>query len=226
MPSASTDARRLAERAMEFVPDGSVVGLGSGRAASAFIRVLGGRVERGFRARGVPTSEASAGLARQLGIPLVDLTHVVAIDVDVDGADEVDPKCDLIKGLGGALLREKIVAAASRHVVILVGAEKLVPVLGTRGILPIEVIPFGRPYCEQRLVALGCDPRQRLVDGKPFVTDNGNHIIDCRIAPIERPHEFERILAEIPGVVGTGLFLGLAHTVLIGNGETIEVRRR
>lgn len=211
---------------MEFVPDGSIVGLGSGRAATEFIRVLGERVQRGFRVRGVATSEASAKLARDLKIPLLEMADVDTIDIDVDGADEVDPRCDLIKGLGGALVRERIVAAASKQVVILVGEEKLVPVLGSRAVLPVEVIPFALALCTKRLRALGCVPQLRTVDGKPFVTDNGNSILDCRIAPLDRPEEFERSVTAIPGVVDTGLFLGIAGTVLIGRGESVEVRRR
>jgi ribose 5-phosphate isomerase A len=226
MPMPATELNAIVERALALVPNGSVVGLGSGRAASAFIRALGERVGQGLRVRGVPTSRASAELAREVGIPLVDLSEVETIDVDVDGADEVDPQCNLIKGLGGALLREKIVAAASRQLVILVGAEKVVPVLGTRGILPVEIVPFGLEFCERRLTALGLKPIFRLRDGKPFVTDNGNHILDCRIGPIEDPAEFERAIHAIPGVVGTGLFLGMAHTVLIQTGATVEVRER
>lgn len=222
----ATELNAIVERALALVPNGSVVGLGSGRAASAFIRALGDRARQGLLVRGVPTSQASAELAREVGIPLVDLSEVETIDVDVDGADEVDPQCNLIKGLGGALLREKIVAAASRQLVILVGAEKVVPVLGTRGILPVEIVPFGLEFCERRLAALGLKPCPRVHDGKPFVTDNGNRILDCRIGPIEHPAEFEQAIHAIPGVVGTGLFLGMAHTVLIQTGTTVEVRQR
>jgi ribose 5-phosphate isomerase A len=225
MSADANDLRLLALRAVELVPDGGVVGLGSGRAAAAFIRVLGERARGGLRIRGVPTSQASADLARHSGIPLADLAEVETIDVDVDGADEVDPQGNLIKGLGGALLREKIVADASRQVVILVGAEKLVPVLGARGLLPVEVAPFGLAHCQRRLTSMGLDPRLRLQEGKPFVTDNGNQILDCHIGPIESPAQFERSIVEIPGVVETGLFLGIADTILIQNGDRVEMRR-
>ncbi|UCE86104.1 MAG: ribose 5-phosphate isomerase A, partial [Deltaproteobacteria bacterium] len=144
-----------AERALEFVEDGNVVGLGTGRAASAFVRALGERIKAGLRVRGIATSLATEQLASGLGIPLVQLDEVDALDVTIDGADEVDPALDLIKGYGGALVREKIVAAASRRLVILVGPEKLVPVLGTRGRVPIEVVPFGASQCARRLGALG-----------------------------------------------------------------------
>lgn len=216
----------ISERALELVPDGAVVGLGSGRAATAFVRALGERVRQGLRVRGVPTSEGTATLARQLGIPLVGLDEVEGIDLDVDGADEVDPQLDLIKGLGGALVREKIVAAASRQVVILVGPEKLVPVLGARGVLPIEVLPFGMALCSRRLSQLGCVPRPRQKDGGLFVSDNGNYILDCQVSPILNPTVFDRMIRAIPGVIGTGLFLGMAHTVLIQDGDTVQERHR
>jgi ribose 5-phosphate isomerase A len=220
------DLQAIAARALETIQDGNVVGLGTGRAATAFIHALGERVRGGLRARGVPTSQASADLARRLGIPLVSLDDVGQIDVDVDGADEVDPGCNLIKGYGGALVREKIVAASSRRVVILVGEEKLVPVLGSRGKLPVEVVTFGLAYCRRGLSALGCVPELRMQGGKPFMTDNGNLILDCRVGPLTRPAELERAIRAISGVVGTGLFLGMAHTVLIQRGSEIEVRHR
>jgi ribose 5-phosphate isomerase A len=208
---------------LEFVPPGAVVGLGSGRAARAFIEVLAGRPQTGLR--GVPTSVASAQLALQLGIPLTTLDEVEAVDVAVDGADEVDPQCDLIKGYGAALVREKIVAAAARLFVILVGQEKLVPVLGSRGILPVEVNPFGLGPVRRRLEALGCRPELRQKDGVMSITDNGNAILDCRISPLDDPHALDQALRAIPGVVDTGLFLGMADVVLIQDGDRVEVRR-
>ncbi|HVX14206.1 MAG TPA: ribose-5-phosphate isomerase RpiA [Pirellulales bacterium] len=215
--------RAVAERALEYISAGSVVGLGTGHAATAFIQALAEKTRQGFSVRGVPTSKASERLARELGIPLVALDEVEAIDVDVDGADEVDPKCNLIKGYGGALVREKIVAAASRRLVILVGPEKLVPQLGSHGILPVEVIPFGVPLCTRRLAALGCRAQPRFHAGKPFITDNGNQILDCRVQPIQRPEELDRSIRDIPGVVGTGLFVGMPTNVLVQKGNTIEV---
>ena len=142
----------IVERALELVPNGSRIGLGSGRAAQAFVKALGERVRSGsLRVHGVPTSEETASLARQEGIPLLTLAEAGILDLTVDGADEVDPNLDLIKGYGRALVREKIVAASSRRLVILVGEEKLVPQLGTRGKLPVEVTPFALPLCERRL---------------------------------------------------------------------------
>jgi len=217
----------LAARALEFVTEGSVVGLGTGRAATAFVRALGERVRRGLQVRGVPTSEATARLAQTCGIPLLTLDDVDQIDVTVDGADEVDPHLDLIKGYGGALVREKVVAAASRTEIILVGSEKLVTVLGQRGILPVEVLPFALGLCKRRLAAVGCRPTVRHVEGRPFLSDSGNYILDCGVEPLNRPRELEEAIRAIPGIVGTGLFLGIADLVLVGeaDGTVRELRR-
>jgi ribose 5-phosphate isomerase A len=146
------------EKALEFVAAGDVVGLGSGRASSAFIRLLGERVRQGFAVRGVPTSQESDVLARSVGIPLVPLEEGFPLAVTVDGADEVDPHLNLIKGYGRALVREKVVAASSRKLVILVGSGKTVEKLGGRGKLPVEVLPFALPLCRRRLADLGCKP--------------------------------------------------------------------
>ena len=225
--SAASETRpSVATRALEFVKDGDVVGLGTGRAATAFVHTLGEAVRKGLRVRAVPTSQVTAHLAKQLGIPLASLEEVVRIEATFDGADEVDPRLDLIKGYGGAMVREKIVAASSGRLIILVGAEKLVPVLGSRGILTVEIVPFGLPLCQRRLAELGCRPMLRLVDGQPFVTDNGNRILDCAVSPIQEPAAFERAIVSIPGVIGTGLFIGMANTVLVQDGETVEVRQR
>ncbi len=222
----SQSVSSIASRALEFVKDGAVVGLGTGRAATAFVEALGVAVKGGLRVRGVPTSDATAGFASQLGIPLTALADVSRIDITFDGADEVDPRLDLIKGYGGAMVREKIVAASSRRFVILVGVEKLVPVLGSRGILPIEVVPFGLPLCQRRLTELGCRPTVRMVNGHTYVTDNGNQILDCAISPIQDATALEQAILSIPGVVGTGLFIGMADTVLVQDGEAVVERRR
>jgi ribose 5-phosphate isomerase A len=216
----------IARRALDFVPDGSVVGLGTGHAATAFLYALAEQVRAGLRVRGVPTSVASGNLARQLGIELTTLDDVAAIDVDVDGADEVDAHCNLIKGYGGALTREKIVAAASRRLVILVGPEKLVDQLGSHGILPVEVVPFALATCRRRLEQMGLPSETRQHEGRPYLTDNGNYILDCRIGPLDRPVELEQALRAVPGIVGTGLFLGMADVVLIERGDEVEVRER
>jgi ribose 5-phosphate isomerase A len=216
-----------AEHALESIADGMVVGLGSGRAATQFVQALGERVRQGLSVRGVPTSRATGELAKSLAIPLVSLDDVGGIDVDVDGADEVDPRLNLIKGLGGALVREKIVAAASRRVIILVGPEKLVPVLGSHGILPVEIVPFGLALCRRRLAALGCPAEVRLAgNGQPVISDNGNLILDCRIGLIVDPNELDRNIKAVPGVVDTGFFLDLAQMVLIQRDEEVETRVR
>ncbi len=220
----SHDLEAIAQRALELISEDSVVGLGTGHAATAFIHALGRKVADGFRIRGIPTSQASAELAQTLGIALSSLDEVEAIDVDVDGADEVDPQGSLIKGYGGALVREKIVAAASRRLVILVGEEKLVPQLGAHGRLPVEVVPFALETCARRLAGLGFPSEARRRDDHLFVTDNGNYILDCRIQPLPRPEETQRAIRDIPGVVGTGLFLGMGPTVLIGKGGKVELR--
>jgi ribose 5-phosphate isomerase A len=224
MTTDPNQLRLIAQRALEFVPEASSIGLGTGRAATAFIEALGEKVRSGFRVRGVPTSEASAQLATKLGIPLTTLDECPQLDVDLDGADEVDPAGNLIKGYGGALVREKIVAAAARRLVILVGPEKIVARLGSRGKLPVEVIPFARYPCMRAIEALGLTPELRLDGNEAHRTDNGNYILDCGIGPLDRPAELEAALRAIPGVVGTGLFLNMNPTVLVGHADRVEVR--
>lgn len=218
------------ERALEFIREGDIVGLGSGRASTAFIQHLGQRVRDGLRIRGVPTSNASTELARSLGIPLVSLDEQLPLTVTVDGADEVDLELNLIKGYGRAMVREKIVAAASSKLIILVGREKSVPVLGSRGKLPVEVIPFAVPFVRSRLAALGFESIPYTQNGQLALSDNCNAILDVVVSPLEDPTWLERQLLDLPGVVGTGLFLGMASVVLIGDEarqfELIEERRR
>jgi ribose 5-phosphate isomerase A len=207
------------ERAVDLIVDGDTVGLGSGRASLAFIKALGQRVKAGLRVRGVPTSHVSEELARSLDIPLVGLAEAMPLAITVDGADEVAPNLDLVKGYGRALVREKVVAAASRRLVILVGKEKLVSALGQRGKLPVEVVPFALPLCLARLTEMGLAPTVWQDAGRPLTSDNGNNILDCRVGPLADPAELERKLREVPGVVGTGLFLGMASLVLVGDEE-------
>jgi ribose 5-phosphate isomerase A len=212
------------ERALDFIPEGSTVGLGSGRASTEFIKLLGARVKQGFKVRGgVSTSDASGTLAAKLGIPLLSLEEAMPIDVAVDGADEWDDNLDMIKGYGRALVREKIVEAASRKLVILVGPDKHVQKLGQRGKLPVEVIPLAVPLAQRRLKEFGWDPvLWTAADGKPARTDNGNYILDCAIPPgalIDDPAATDTRILAIPGVVGTGLFPGMAHILLEGDDE-------
>lgn len=220
-----------AERALEMIEDGMLLGLGTGRAAHAFIDALGERVNAGLRVQGVPTSEASADQSRKLGIPLTTLEAVEQLDIDIDGADAVDANLNLLKGLGGALIREKVVAAASKRVVILVDTMKLVPVLGTphegkANVLPVEVVPFAFPLARRRLTVLGIPPQPRLKDGKLFISDNGNYILDCCLQPIADAARLEAAINAIPGVVGTGLFLDMADVVLVQDGDKVQVHER
>jgi ribose 5-phosphate isomerase A len=213
----------LGHYALRFAKPGDVIGLGTGHAATAFINALGASL---IQVRGIPTSRASEELGRSLGIEIASLADAPKIDTDFDGADEVDPRLNLIKGYGGALVREKIVAAASRRFIVLVGEEKLVKRLGTRGSLPVEVVPFALPLAMRRIAALSLKPKVRQKDGADFVSDNGNLIFDCGVKEIRNPARLDRELREIPGVVGTGLFVGMASLVLVArNNGKIDVLR-
>jgi ribose 5-phosphate isomerase A len=218
-----SDLQALGRRALDFVPDGSRIGLGSGHTTEAFLHALGERVRQGLRVRGVPTSSGTAQLARELGIPLDTLDAAEPLEVTIDGADEVEPPTlRLIKGWGGALVRERIVAAAAKRQVILVTAEKLVERLGARGKLPVEVLPFAAAFCRRRIEQLGLRPAIRARDGHIFITDNGNWIFDCGISPLDDPAGLERSLCAIPGVVDTGLFLDTAASVLVAEGGGVR----
>jgi ribose 5-phosphate isomerase A len=222
----NADAHQLqliANKALEYVTDGAAIGLGSGHAAEAFIRALGERVGAGFQVRGVPTSQASAHLARMVGVPLTTLDECPALDLAFDGADEVDPAGAMIKGYGGALVREKIVASSARRFIVLVGPEKLVPQLGSHGKLPIEIVPFARALCVRALAAIGHAPEVRQHSCEPFVTDNGNLILDWPVLPLTDPVALEQRLLAIPGVVGTGLFLNMNPTVITLEGNAARV---
>ena len=217
----------FADQALEFVQDGQVLGLGTGRAAAEFIRALGARVRDGFQVRGVPTSKEAAELAGSLGIPLVSLDDVATIDVAIDGSDEVDPQLNLIKGRGGALVREKVVAAAARQFIVLVGPEKLVTKLGSHSYVPVEVVPFALGFCRRKLAELGCRPEPRMTSlGQLYISDNGNPILDCHCATIDDPAALEKSILALPGIVDTGLFLGMADAVIIGDGNSTRVVRR
>ncbi len=206
---------RAAERAVELVPADSDIGLGSGSTAEIAIRLLGEKVREGLRIRGVPTSERTARLAEDSGIPLTTLEDAPTLALTLDGADEVDPDLSLIKGLGGALTREKIVALSSELEVILVDGSKLVERLGEKAPLPIEVLPFGWTRAARELEGLGLRPELRQAEDGPYVTDNGNYILHLHTGPILDARSLDTSVRSVTGVVETGLFLGIAGLVLV-----------
>ena len=210
--------RSAALRAVELVMDGMALGLGTGSTVAHMLEALAEKVRSGLRVVGVPSSRATEASALRLGIPLATLDQHPVLDLTLDGADEVDPRLDLIKGGGGALLREKILAAASRQLVIMVDDTKLVSRLGERFALPVEVVPFATPTVLRSLARLDLRPTLRQRDGMPTLTDNGNVVIDCQTGPLEDAAGLAAHLRTLPGVVETGLFLGMASMVVIGHG--------
>jgi ribose 5-phosphate isomerase A len=225
-PTNDQEKEAAARASLKYVKDGQVVGLGTGSTAAYFIKLLGEQVKNGLRVRGIPTSVRSKELAESLGIPLTSLDECQEIDVTVDGADEVDPQLRLIKGGGGALLREKIVASATRQQVIVADATKQVQHLG-KFPLPVEVIKFAQALVAKRIAALGAGVQiRRGADGTPYLTDENNYILDCRFGEIHDPDGLARELSAMPGVVEHGLFIGMASIALFARGsEIVELRR-
>lgn len=217
-----------ADAAAALVEDGMIVGLGSGSTAAFAVEAIGRRVREGLRIAGIPTSESTARQARALGIPISSFDEQDHIDVTIDGADEVERgTLNLIKGHGGALLREKIVASATRKLIIVVDPSKLVEKLGSRVAVPLEVIPFGWQVTSARLRALGAAPELRSTpNGGPFITDGGHYILDCAFGPIEVPGRLEQQLSGVVGVVEDGLFLGMTSLVVIGTEEGVRTLQR
>ncbi len=227
-PAGAHDPKKVAgEHAATMVRTGMVVGLGTGSTAVHAVRALGRRVrEQGLDIRGVPTSQATAREAQKQGIPLTTLEHDPRVDLTIDGADEVDPRLNLIKGRGGALLREKIVAQASRRVVIICDPSKIVPRLG-KAPLPVEVLRFGWMATRSKLERLPSRARLREKDGSPFVSDNKNYIIDCQFRQIPDPEKLEEDINTIAGVIENGLFVGIATAVVIGKADgTFDLLKR
>ncbi len=220
---ANEEEKEAAGRAAaKLVHDGDVVGLGTGSTAYFAVIALGERVKAGLKIVGIPTSLQTADLARAVGIPLTTLDEHPEIDITIDGADEVDPKLNLIKGGGGALLREKVVASVTKKMVVVADSGKIVSVLG-KFPLPVEVISFARSVVEKKIVGLGGSPKLRTrTDGSPFLTDNGNQILDCSFGTIADPAGLARELNGMPGVVEHGLFIGLAKLALVGRGNSVE----
>lgn len=216
--------KAAALEAVEFVRDGMIVGLGTGSTAKHMIVALGEKVRAGMRLRGVPTSHETAALAKEAGITLIDADNRWEIDVAIDGADQVDPGLNLIKGGGGALLKEKIVAASAKQFIVLVDYTKQVPVLGGSFPLPIEIIPFGWGSTAREIESL---TKSRVVlrekNGAPFRTEAGNLIVDVHIARIHHPNDLEIALNQIPGVVETGLFIGRASILIVGSPHGVDI---
>lgn len=215
--------------ALELVKEGMHIGLGTGSTAGYFIKRLIAKCRRGFAIRAVATSVSSERIAREGGIPLLDIETISHLDLTVDGADEVDPKRELIKGAGGALVREKIIASMSKKLIIVVDEQKCVDQLGHR-LLPVEVVPFAKEATRAQIASLGLSGNYRMnEDGTPFVTDNQNWIFDITFpSPPHHPQELHDKLLHIPAVVDTGFFFNLATTIVVGkpDGTTEKVSQR
>jgi len=211
-----------------FVRSGMRLGLGSGSTAAKMLDALGERLASGALAdvAGVPTSAATAARCGELGIPLLTLDQAGELDLVIDGADEIDPRLDLIKGLGGAHLREKVVAAAAREMVVVADETKIVGRLGERAPLPVEVITFALPVAERLLRGLGWEPELRVDDGRPFVTDEGNRILHCRREEWVDPEALAADISQVPGVVAHGFFLGFASAAVVATREGVQELRR
>jgi ribose 5-phosphate isomerase A len=224
---ANESEKELVGRASaRFVNDGNIVGLGTGSTAVYAVQAVADRVKTGLKILCIPTSVRTKEQAVNLGIPLTTLDEHQEIDVTIDGADEIDPKLCLIKGGGGALLREKIIASASRKMVVIADATKLVPVLG-KFPLPVEVVGFAQAVVGKKIEAMGAEVFLRKdAAGKTYITDEGHHILDCKFGQIPDPPALARMLSDIPGVMEHGLFIGLASVVLIGKGNEVEEIRR
>jgi len=224
---SNDQAKEAAARSsLQFVKEGQVVGLGTGSTAKYFVQFLGEKVKQGLHVRAIASSVRSQEQAIGLGIPITNFDECQQIDVTVDGADEVDPQLRLIKGGGGALLREKIVASATKQFVIIVDASKRVPVLG-KFPLPVEVIKFSQALIAKKIAALGARVELRhSPDGQPYLTDENNYILDCHFGQIPDPETLARQLSDMPGVVEHGLFIGMASLVLVaGENGVVEMRR-
>jgi len=220
------EKRNAAFKAIEYVEEGMVLGLGTGTTVYYFLKALGKEIkESHFKIKCVPSSVETEKIAREFGIPLTTLQEERVLDLTVDGADEVDKAFNLIKGGGGALLREKLLASNSKKEIIIVDSSKLVEKLGGFP-LPVEVVQFGVELTKRKLEGLGAKVEHRRKEGELFVTDNGNYILDCQFAAIEEPKKLETIINLIPGVVENGLFVGLVDMVLVGEGDEVKVLKK
>jgi ribose 5-phosphate isomerase A len=207
------EKKEVGEKAVDYVKDGMVIGLGTGSTVFYTISMLGKLVQQGLSIKGIPTSKKTEKLAIEVGIPLISFNQIEKIDLAIDGADEVDSNLNLIKGGGGALLREKIIARAAKTFIVVAESRKIVNKLGSFP-LPVEVVPFGLKMTMKHIRDLGNNPQVRQINGTPYQTDNGNYIIDCVCPNIIHPGELEKNLNMIPGVIDNGLFIGIADTVI------------
>jgi ribose 5-phosphate isomerase A len=217
MPDPNAGKRAAAQAAADLVQDGMTIGLGSGSTFAMVVEALAAKVASGVKISGVATSVATAEAAKRAGITVLELDAVERLDLAIDGADEVDPNKNLIKGGGGAHVRERLVAAAGKEFVVVVDDKKLVPVLGKGFALPIEVLPFDWKHTERRVAATGCKPALRQRDGQPIDTDNGNYVLDCKYESIDDPAWLAEHLCTLTGIVDHGLFVGMAGRVLVGD---------
>lgn len=217
--------KAVGEKAVEYIRDDMVIGLGSGSTVYWMMKKLGELVSKGFRVKGVPSSVRTEGWAKEFGIPLAYFSEVSRLDLAIDGADEVDPDYNLIKGGGGSLLREKLVDAAADRLIIVVDDSKLVRTLGAFP-LPVEVVPFGWELTAQRLAMLDCTPKLRIKEEKIFITNNGNYILDCQFNSITNPSKLHQQLKLTLGVVETGLFTNMTDIVIVSNEEGVQIKER
>ncbi len=221
--------KAAAEKAVEQVKSGMVLGLGTGSSAKFAIMKIGQLWQAGTLTNlvGIPTSEGSTALAHEYGIPLTTLDAYPVVDLAIDGADEIDPNLNLIKGLGGALLREKMIESATKHFIVVADGSKVVDKLGTRAPVPVEIVQFAWQVQARWLESLGCTPILRGSKSQPYVTDNGNYILDCHFSNgIDHPAELAAILKSRTGVVEHGLFLGIAHEAIVATAEGLQVTKR
>jgi ribose 5-phosphate isomerase A len=226
MENLDREKAAAARASLRYIKDGQTVGLGTGSTAAHFIQLLGEQVKAGLRIRGIATSARSAELASSLGIPLTSFDQCQQIDVSVDGADEVDPQLRLIKGGGGALLREKIVASATAQFIVVADSTKRVPTLG-KFPLPVAVVKFAQALVARKIAALGAEVvLRRNPDGQPYLTDEGNYILDCHFQKIRGADGLANKLSDMPGVVEHGLFINMASIVIFAEGDKIiELKR-
>lgn len=210
------------EKAAEYVQNGMALGLGTGSTVRYFVEKVGEMVGEGLDVIGVPTSKRTEELARKVGVSLSTLEETPTLDLTVDGADEVDANLNLIKGMGGALLREKIVASSTREFIVILDESKVVEKLGTKSPLPVEVTQFGWTSVKEWIAKLGSIPNRRMVEGNPYLTDNQNYLLECEFKGIDDPYALDASLHRLPGVVETGLFLDLACRAIIGKETGVE----